>query len=180
MAKRRYIKKPAIGKDGQIGLTLVELLVVLTILALAASVVVLNAPPSRPQARDAAERFAARLQSSFDAAVVDGTAYRLEIRPSEYRLAQYRNNEWRPVYRETVAGGDDDIILRAEIKDASADNALALNGGAMQREDKDKTSFDIPLDPFAGVPSAEIHFESRRGDWTVAMAADGTISVAQQ
>lgn len=166
--------------SAQKGLTLVELLVVLAILAFAAFVVVLNAPPMRPPAQEAAERFAARIRSALDTAVIDGAAYRLEAQPSEYRIVRYDGTAWTPVFRENLASGRKDVLLRAELAEAAVSNALALNGEAAAGRNGKKETFEIPLDPFAGGPAVNVHFESRRGDWTVAMTQDGTLSVIQQ
>lgn len=177
MDQRRDINRRRAG--AQAGLTLVELLVVLTILAFAAFVVVLNAPPSRPPARDAAERFAARLQAALDAAVIEGAAYRLEVEAVEYRIARYEGERWTPVFHENLAATDG-VLFRAELAEAAASNALALNGEDEARGDSGERSLDIPLDPFAGGLALNAYFESRRGDWGVAMAPDGTLTVTQQ
>lgn len=69
------------------GFTLVELLVVLTILGLCAGVVVATAPDPRPSLREEAERFAVRLSRAGEeavlsnrrvAAVVDAQGFRFE------------------------------------------------------------------------------------------------------
>lgn len=177
MDKRRTISSRTGEACAEAGLTLVELLVVLTILAFAASVVVLNAPPSRPPARDAAELFAARVQSALDAGVVQGAAYRLEVESSEYRIARYDGAQWAPVIRENAAR--DGFSFRVELAEAAADNSLALDG-ERQGGNGEEEWFVAPLDPVAGGSPFNAYFESRRGDWTVAIGPEGAVKVARR
>lgn len=177
MDKRRTISSRKGEAHAESGLTLVELLVVLTILAFAASVVILNAPPSRPPARDAAERFAVRIQSALDAAVVEGGAWRLEVQSSEYRIARYDGAQWTSVVRENAAR--DGFSFRVELAEAAADNSLALDG-ERQGENGEEEWFVAPLDPFAGGLDVNAHFESRRGDWTVAIGPEGAVKVTRR
>ncbi|MEX0645770.1 MAG: type II secretion system protein, partial [Parvularculaceae bacterium] len=58
------------ARKKQRGVTLLELLVVMAILALVASIAVLSAPPARGAARDEAERFAARFIAACEESIV--------------------------------------------------------------------------------------------------------------
>ncbi len=180
MARRRRINETPAKARGQAGLTLVELLVVLSILAFAVSVIVLNAPPSRPPAQAAAERFAARLQTAFDAAVIDGAAYRLEALSSEYRVLRYGDGDWTPIVRETIAAEENGVLFRVEVTEAAAENALALNGTTRPQARGEEQPVVVSIDPFAGGAAINAYFESRRGDWIVAMTPAGAVSVSRQ
>jgi prepilin-type N-terminal cleavage/methylation domain-containing protein len=164
----------------QTGLTLIELLVVMSILALGASVVLLNAPPSQPPARTAAENFAAQARAAFAAAVIEGASYKMEIRELEYAVWRYNDGEWRRTSRISVGGPSDDIIFRVEITDAAAANALALNGESENLTNRSGEPLAFPIDPLGGGPSAIAHFESRRGDWAVLIAPNGAIATEKR
>jgi len=79
------------------GFTLVELLIVLVLLALAASAVVLTLPSPAATVRDDAERFAVRLNAARDAAVIGGRAMQVSVSPSGYAFARRDGAVWRPL-----------------------------------------------------------------------------------
>ncbi len=85
----------ATGRPRRAGFTLVELLLVLTIISLAAAAVVLAAPDPRPSLQREAERLAARLAMARDAAIVDNRLYAISIDASGYAFAERRGGQWR-------------------------------------------------------------------------------------
>ena len=68
------------------GFTLVELLVVMAIVALAGAAVVLAMPDPRGELRQGAERFAARVSAARDRAVIEGRDQVVWVSPSGYRF----------------------------------------------------------------------------------------------
>lgn len=68
------------------GFTLVELLVVMAIIALAGAAVVLAMPDPRGDLRQGAERFAARVSAARDRAVIEGRDQVVWVSPSGYRI----------------------------------------------------------------------------------------------
>ena len=82
---------------GERGFTLVELLVVITVMALLATGVVLTLPASGAGARDAAGRFAARVAAARDTAVLTGRPTGLWVSPSGYGFEQLQGAQWRAV-----------------------------------------------------------------------------------
>lgn len=168
----------------QRGLTLVELLVVIVILALASSVVLLTAPPSRPSVRDDAERFAARLQLALDEAIASARPMRVRIDAAGYAFEALGPGGWvaiatAPVLaRREFAGG---VTATAVIADAANDNAREL--GAEERDDEANEEEDgvyaIPLDPLGAQAAFSLKFSSRDGVWTAAVDEGGKVSVTE-
>jgi general secretion pathway protein H len=68
------------------GFTLVELLVVMAIIGLAAAAVVLAMPDPRGELRQGAERFAARVSAARDRAVIEGRDQVVWVSPSGYQF----------------------------------------------------------------------------------------------
>lgn len=79
------------------GFTLVELMVVLMILALAATAVVLTLPGEDQSVRSEADRLAARLAAARDIAVVEGRSVSVRFAPSGYGFERRINGDWRPL-----------------------------------------------------------------------------------
>lgn len=79
------------------GFTLVELMVVLAIMALAATTVVLTIPGEERSVRSEAERLAARLAGARDIAVIEGRSVAVNFAPSGYGFERRIAGEWQPL-----------------------------------------------------------------------------------
>lgn len=79
------------------GFTLVELMVVLAILALAAAVVVLTIPGEERNVRSEADRLAARLAAARDVAVIEGRSVSVNFAPSGYGFERRVEGVWQPL-----------------------------------------------------------------------------------
>jgi general secretion pathway protein H len=77
------------------GFTLVELLVVVTILGLASAAVVLALPDTRPTLTAEAERFAARVLRAREEAVLTNQAVEVEVDAAGYAFRKRMRGEWR-------------------------------------------------------------------------------------
>ena len=77
------------------GFTLIELMVVMTIFALAAVAVVLVMPDPRGRIRDDAERFAARARAAHDAAIVSARPVSVWVTPGGYGFDERAGGQWR-------------------------------------------------------------------------------------
>lgn len=79
------------------GFTLVELMVVLAILGLAATAVVLTIPGEERNVRSEADRLAARLAGARDVAVIEGRSVSVNFAPSGYGFERRIGGEWQPL-----------------------------------------------------------------------------------
>ncbi len=87
------------------GFTLVELLIVLTILGLLSAAAVVAMPDGRGSMRGEAERFAARAAAARDRAVIEARPMALVIEPGAYALQRRRGARWERL--ETFDWGED-------------------------------------------------------------------------
>lgn len=83
----------ATGNNDQ-GFTLIELMIVMTIIALASAVVVFAVPDPRGRVIDEAERFAARVHAARDDAVVQARDVRVSVTARGYRVERRRRGVW--------------------------------------------------------------------------------------
>ncbi|WP_313001231.1 GspH/FimT family pseudopilin [Brevundimonas sp.] len=79
------------------GFTLVELLMVVAIMGLAASAVVLAVPDPRPPVGDEAERFAARLVRAREEALLTNRAVAVEATAGGYAFSSFDGVQWSPL-----------------------------------------------------------------------------------
>ena len=82
--------RPATG-----GFTLVELMVVIVIIGLAAAVVVLNMPEQGGSVRSEAVRFAARAKAARDQAILESRTVAVQIGQGGYEVARREGGQWR-------------------------------------------------------------------------------------
>lgn len=92
-------------KQRQSGFTLVELLVVLVIIGLAAAAVVLAIPDPEGSLQTEAERFAARTKAARDLAIVESRPALLRIEPGGYSLSRRSDGAWQEADRYDWAEG---------------------------------------------------------------------------
>ena len=80
-----------------LGFTLVELLVVLTLIGLMSAAVILAMPDPRGTLAAEAERFAARSAAARDKAIVDAAAMSVRVTAAGYGFDRRDGSEWRPL-----------------------------------------------------------------------------------
>lgn len=92
------------------GFTLVELMVALAIMGLAAAAVVMTLPDGGGALRDEADRLSARIAAVRDLAVVEGRGTAAVVQASGYGFERRQAGEWQPLqdrafrWREWPAG----------------------------------------------------------------------------
>lgn len=79
------------------GFTLVELLMTVAIIGLAAGAVVLSVPDPRPSVAADAERFAARLARAREEAVLSNRPVAVEATAAGYAFSAFDGAEWSPL-----------------------------------------------------------------------------------
>lgn len=163
----------------QRGLTLVELLVVVAILAIASSVVMLTAPPLRPKVRDDAERFAARLQLALDQSISSTAPMRLSLDAKGYAFETFGPEGWAAIDKIPALSPqlfDKRTTATAEIDDASNGNSLALGA---EEEEGEEGIYLVPLDALGAQQSFGVTFTSADGGWNVRLDATGGVTVTR-
>lgn len=149
----------------------------MAILALAATIVIVNAPPARSAPRDAAGEFAQMLRGAVDDAIITGRVLRLEIEPAGWRLVRFADGAW-----VNDAASDEDklrgTLISVDLNDPAQSNLQALTGEREARTDRDAPVI-IPIDPFGGAMEFEIVFQEGRDRWAVRQNANGVIEMVR-
>jgi len=86
-------------RRGERGFTLVEMMVVITILGVLAGAVMLAIPDASGGLRGEAERFAARAKAAQEAALIDSRSVSLRVDGSGYAMARSQGGAWQEVAR---------------------------------------------------------------------------------
>lgn len=79
---------------GERGFTLVELMIVITVIGLASAAAVLAMPDPRGRLVDEGARFATRVQAARDAAVIGGRPVSVWVTPGGYGFDERRGGQW--------------------------------------------------------------------------------------
>ncbi len=84
-------------RSAEHGFTLIELMIVVTIIGLMAAVVMLAMPDPRGRLIDEAERFAARAHAARDMAIIDARPTSIRVTATGYAFDTRRAGAWTPI-----------------------------------------------------------------------------------
>jgi general secretion pathway protein H len=101
----RSDRTPTVQRRPESGFTLIELMVVIVIIGLAAAAVVLAVPERGGSLQAEAERFAARAKAARDAAIVEARPMALQVGAAGYEVARRSGGEWEVTARHNWAEG---------------------------------------------------------------------------
>ena len=150
------------------GFSLVELMVVLFVMGLLASVVVLSLPGEGRALRDEAERFAARTVAARDAAISGARPVAVVVGRAGYYFEQRRDGGWQPLAPERFG-----LVAWKPGTSASVFGGVgeAAAGAAPERQ-------RVVFDP-VGLASSEARVRLSNGNrvLTVSVARDGTVKL---
>ncbi|MEQ1725813.1 MAG: GspH/FimT family pseudopilin [Sphingopyxis sp.] len=139
------------------GFTLVELMVVLAILALASTAVILTVRPGGGDAETQAARFAARVAALRDRSVIEGRTLGLWVTASGYGFEQRRDGQWQPLGEARLSPRDWDA------------GTAVLVGGASQA----RLTFNR-----IGLPDRPLQVELTAGEDSATIRVDAAGDVA--
>ncbi|MEZ5927242.1 MAG: type II secretion system minor pseudopilin GspH [Parvularculaceae bacterium] len=149
----------------QRGLTLLELLVVVVILALVTSIAVFNAPAVRSNARVEAERFAARTNAAFEDAVLEGSVMSIEMTPAGYKVLRYGDGKWNAV--ETRGRATEREYPKNVRVTLTVEDAALKNKSKMERPSEKDEPQRIIIDPIGLTAPFTVEFADGRDTWSV-------------
>ena len=161
----------------QLGISLVEILIVMMIAAMVAGVVVMSVPPERSQALEEGERFAARLSMAAELAVTRSELIGLKVGPERYDFYRYERGEWKAYDGEFKSSGAFPSTLAVDVR----------LGDTSKKNERSETIKDTDKSPRPGIlfaPTGEttpfdLSFQQNKTRVDVALDAAGTISVVK-
>lgn len=84
-------------RSAEHGFTLIELMIVITVIGLASAAVVLAMPDPRGRLRDEAERFAGRARAAHESAIVEARPISVWVSSGGYGFERRKHGAWRPI-----------------------------------------------------------------------------------
>ena len=95
-ARSRH-RATAARRPAEDGFTLVELMIVMAIMALATTAVIVRLPDDRSRIREDAERFALRVAGARDQAVLASRPIAVTVSTGGYSFSRRLQGQWRPL-----------------------------------------------------------------------------------
>ena len=159
-AGSKLSRADASGKRAQTrGFTLIELMIVITIIGLASAAVVWSIPDPRGRLLDEATRFAARTRAAQQSAIIVARPVSVWVTAGGYGFDERTHGAWAPIAEKP---------LRVTSWSKGTHALVAENGG------RQRVMFDS-----TGLADRQLDVQLARGDEavTVRIAADGSVKV---
>jgi len=186
-----YRSASAIAHINQKGVTLIELLLVLTLIGLAATTVILNAPPTNQNIKREAERFAARMQAAHDKAILTNTMIGLIVKANSYEFAQLNDDEWVSIDNSIFRFWQLDETIKLKltkhnnIADLKDNDLIISRGSGAEKQNQSNNQNEelstpiIVLSPFSQSPEFLVIFSGNNQQWQVFFSSSGHAEVSQ-
>lgn len=157
------------------GVTLVELLVVLAIIAMIASVVVISAPPPRSSVQNESEKLAARVDYAAGRAITAGETIGLEISESGYRFLKYDRGQWSEMTFPQFSAQQfpNDLAIEVKVEEIAKRNEPQERN----REKNEKPEPEIRFTPTGETTPFSVTFKTQRQNVSVSLDEAGAVSV---
>ena len=153
----------------------------LAIVALSASVIILNAPSAPGEERDAADRFAARLTVASHLSITSGRLIGLEVDETAFQFFEYRDGEWETPDDKALASASfpAGIAVEITVSEETAKNVEKDDSDEGDREE-DKPFPSVFFAPTGDVTALSATFTTRRGSQIVNLSDTGEIEVRRE
>lgn len=113
-------------RDPEAGFSLVELMVVIFLIGLAATFIVLSAPPSKHRLESEAEAISHLLARAADEAMVSGLAHGALIDSNGVQVMRYNSGVWQPIPDAGISFSDDITLDELTVHSNAAEGAPSL------------------------------------------------------
>lgn len=159
----------------------------MAILAFATGMIVMNAPPRTPPAKQQALKFAAELDKAISFVVLTGAPVRLGVRQGEYQFEVYKEEGWESLPSFLFSGSGVVLpsvpaagtVISVFSEDVFLKNRVGLNSD-LGEERVDDNDWDYhAIDPFGAAPLPEINFQTSGSSWRVVISEAREVQVVR-
>ena len=141
------------------GFSLIEILAVLAILSLIATIIVVNAPTGRNDAQRDALSFAMVLQHAVQHASISATPLRVEFDAGKYVISEFSNGAWRPATHAPQVSTTHSVVqLEMDSANGLIDNQRILSSVSTEGE----AAQYVIIDPISGMAPFSVRFGVER------------------
>ncbi|MEZ5893089.1 MAG: type II secretion system minor pseudopilin GspH [Parvularculaceae bacterium] len=164
------------NRAAQRGVSLVEILIVLAIIAMVAGLAVASAPPGRSDARKAADKFAAVVDRAAQSVVTSGSVIGLDAQPSGYSFYLYERGAWKLAETTFPKGAfPSDVTVAIETQEPEKRNEPERK----KRDDDKKTPNPaIRFAPTGETSPFTAYFQVRAERFAVTLDSAGNVMVS--
>ena len=173
----------AVGNNNQAGLTLVELLVVLAVMAVLTGVVVLSLPPAPGPSQRIAQEVAALTKRLGDRAIMEGRPMGLYVTGEGWQPALFADGAWQMLPARPLDEDDSlrlDLALEDQVVLPEEEEAAAIilaRRTSSEEEAPPPPPPDIVFDPVGEVTPFRLTVTGPKANWRVITDPFGKVEV---